>query len=144
MRELVNFTSAQLNRALGILPGLAVGDALGAGYEFQPPLAWSSELVMKGGGPVGWAPAEWTDDTSQAVILGSVCSKFQNLFSKRALDQASSLIVDWAMEARDVGGQTREVISIAQETFFAGEATWDLMNRASINFTNANQCLIFH
>jgi len=31
--------TAQLDRAAGVLLGMACGDALGAGYEFGPPLA---------------------------------------------------------------------------------------------------------
>ncbi|MCX6418703.1 MAG: hypothetical protein NTU50_04590 [Actinobacteria bacterium] len=39
MRELdISWTSAQVDRAMGVLAGMASGDAMGAGYEFQPPV----------------------------------------------------------------------------------------------------------
>jgi hypothetical protein len=59
----------QNDRAAGVLVTLAAGDALGAGYEFGAPLPDGTPVSMKGGGPFGFAPAEWTDDTSMAVAL---------------------------------------------------------------------------
>ena len=58
-----------VDRALGCLLGLAVGDALGTTLEFterdtNPPLT-----DMIGGGPCGLKPGEWTDDTSLALCL---------------------------------------------------------------------------
>ena len=35
----MELTTAQLDRACGVLLATAAGDALGAGYEFGPPLA---------------------------------------------------------------------------------------------------------
>jgi ADP-ribosyl-[dinitrogen reductase] hydrolase len=55
------------------LLGLAVGDALGAPLEFDNPEKASanvaSGLEMTGGGPFGWMPGEWTDDTALALCL---------------------------------------------------------------------------
>jgi hypothetical protein len=64
-------TSAQTDRAAGVL-GTACGDALGAGYEFGPPLSSTSAVAMIGGGSFGWAPGEWTDDTSMAIAIAEV------------------------------------------------------------------------
>jgi ADP-ribosylglycohydrolase len=61
--------SLQNDRAAGVLVALAAGDALGAGYEFGAPLPDGAEVTMKGGGPFGFAPAEWTDDTSMAIPI---------------------------------------------------------------------------
>jgi len=54
---------------IGALVGLAVGDALGATYEFNREPIVPPELEMVGGGPFGLAPGEWTDDTSMALCL---------------------------------------------------------------------------
>lgn len=61
-----------LSRVQGCLLGLAVGDALGAPYEFKPPTAFRitpGALEMHGGGSHGLAAGEWTDDTAQALAL---------------------------------------------------------------------------
>ena len=65
----MKLTPLQNDRAAGVLVALAAGDALGAGYEFGAPLPDGAEVTMKGGGPFGFAPAEWTDDTSMAVPI---------------------------------------------------------------------------
>ena len=59
-----HLTTAQVDRAAGVLLGIACGDALGAPYEFGPPLRPDIAVTMKGGGSFGWSPGEWTDDTS--------------------------------------------------------------------------------
>ena len=64
--------------------GMACGDALGAGYEFGPPLAAETEVVMEGGGSFGWAPGEWTDDTSMAVAIAEVTADGADLLSTAA------------------------------------------------------------
>lgn len=63
----------EIDRYAGVLLGLAVGDALGAGYEFSAPP--SAEATMKGGGLGGWAPGEWTDDTQMALCIAGGGSK---------------------------------------------------------------------
>jgi ADP-ribosyl-[dinitrogen reductase] hydrolase len=62
-------TDALVDRAIGALLGLAVGDAIGTTLEFssrdtQPPLT-----DMVGGGPFRLKPGQWTDDTSMALAL---------------------------------------------------------------------------
>ncbi|SFJ64042.1 ADP-ribosylglycohydrolase family protein [Cellulomonas sp. KH9] len=85
-------TPTLLDRATGTLLASAAGDALGAGYEFGPPLPDDQPVRMAGrrgvagprrrgmgrmgaggrGGTFGWAPGEWTDDTSMAVPIAQV------------------------------------------------------------------------
>jgi len=61
------------DRAPGVLVGLAVGDALGAPVEFDPPEQIAKrrdELFgLPGEGGLGWAPGESTDDTQMALVL---------------------------------------------------------------------------
>ncbi|WP_449372004.1 hypothetical protein [Arthrobacter psychrolactophilus] len=54
----MNLTTAQLDRAAGVLVATAAGDALGAGYELGPALPTSTPVTMKGGGPFGFSPSE--------------------------------------------------------------------------------------
>jgi ADP-ribosyl-[dinitrogen reductase] hydrolase len=57
------------DRQRGTLLGLAVGDALGAAIEFEPPGKFPPVTGYRAGGPHGLAPGEWTDDTSMALAL---------------------------------------------------------------------------
>jgi hypothetical protein len=50
----MKLTTAQLDRACGVLLGTAAGDALGAAYEFGPPRGPELEVAMVGGGSFGW------------------------------------------------------------------------------------------
>ncbi|CAF4626267.1 unnamed protein product, partial [Rotaria sp. Silwood2] len=70
----VNFqNSVFLDRIVGSLVGLAVGDALGASVEFRPQqyLATHPLRDMIGGGTWGLQAGQWTDDTSMALCLAS-------------------------------------------------------------------------
>ena len=67
----MRLTPAQLDRACGVLLATAAGDALGAGYEFGPPLPDDTVIEMAGGGPFGVIARhhllEWLDgDISEA------------------------------------------------------------------------------
>ena len=62
--------SATNDRAVGAVLASAVGDALGAPYEFGAPNP-TAPCEIEGGGGFGWAPGEWTDDTQMALaVLG--------------------------------------------------------------------------
>ena len=106
-------TSAQTDRAAGVLLGMACGDALGAGYEFGPPLGSDRAVGMIGGGGFGWAPGEWTDDTSMAVAIAEVTADGGSLRDEAALDMIARRWADWARSAPDVGVQTRSVLASA-------------------------------
>jgi ADP-ribosyl-[dinitrogen reductase] hydrolase len=106
-------TSAQTDRAAGVLLGTACGDALGAGYEFGPPLGSNRAVAMIGGGSFGWAPGEWTDDTSMAIAIAEVTADGGSLRDDAALDLIARRWADWARNAKDVGTQTRSVLANA-------------------------------
>jgi ADP-ribosylglycohydrolase len=113
----MKLTPLQNDRAAGVLVALAAGDALGAGYEFGAPLPDGADVTMKGGGPFGFAPAEWTDDTSMAVpiaqaLLASASDAGSS--SPAALTMVVQAWTAWAAEAKDVGAQTSSVIAAAR------------------------------
>ncbi|MCW1913499.1 ADP-ribosylglycohydrolase family protein [Luteolibacter sp. GHJ8] len=58
-----------LDRAMGCLAGLAVGDALGTTLEFESPGSFKPIDDIVGGGPFHLKPGQWTDDTSMALCL---------------------------------------------------------------------------
>ena len=109
----LRLSTAQLDRAAGVLLGMACGDALGAGYEFGPPLSPDVPVTMTGGGSFGWEPGEWTDDTSMAIAIAEVSAKGADLRSSGARDQVAARWAGWGAEAKDVGNQTRAVLSTA-------------------------------
>ncbi|SOE03483.1 ADP-ribosylglycohydrolase family protein [Blastococcus haudaquaticus] len=104
------------HRVAGALVGSAVGDALGAPFEFGPagrftarfPVpARGAKTEMCGGGSLGWEPGEFTDDTQLALIVAS------SLLDRGGLDEADLFgrFVRWAKaEPPDIGNQTRAVL----------------------------------
>ena len=105
---------AQRNRALGAVLGAALGDALGAPYEFStvsPGIALTGVVGdLVGGGSLGWAPGEWTDDTAMAVPLLRALAAGGDLADEAALDGVVAAWWDWARDAKDVGVQTQRVL----------------------------------
>ena len=105
------------HRAAGAVIGSAVGDALGAPFEFGPEGAYGDRFPteargvrteMCGGGGPGWAPGEFTDDTQMALLLAS------SLVDNRGLDEADVFdrFRNWvAAGPPDVGNQTRSVLT---------------------------------
>ena len=111
-------TVEQQFRAVGTIVGSAIGDALGAPFEFgpageysrrfpKPVLAGHGEMV--GGGGFNWAAGEFTDDTQMALALA------ESLVTLRRCD-ADDLwerFRAWAHDAKDIGINTRAVLSHA-------------------------------
>lgn len=58
-------------RYRGCLLGLACGDAVGTTVEFCTRGTFEPVTDMRGGGPFGLIPGEWTDDTSMALCLAA-------------------------------------------------------------------------
>lgn len=102
-----------LDRAAGVLLASACGDALGAGYEFDPPERIPAQVGMVGGGPFGWEPGEWTDDTSMAWVIAEVVASGAELRDDEAQDQIAAGWHAWMLQAKDVGAQTRAVLTRA-------------------------------
>jgi ADP-ribosylglycohydrolase len=109
------FDAETESRALGCVIGSAVGDALGAPYEFGEPHAFSGRFPgpvlggsgeMVAGGP--WRAGEATDDTQMAVI------EAESLLDAGGIDEARIFgrFVRWADHrfTKDVGISTRQVL----------------------------------
>ncbi|WP_443053074.1 ADP-ribosylglycohydrolase family protein [Streptomyces sp. FXJ1.172] len=120
-----------MERALGAVLGSAVGDALGAPFEFGPEGAFSARFPrpghggeMCGGG--GWDPGEATDDTQMAVLTA------ESLVERGGLDPADVFrrFQRWAgADPKDIGLQTEAVLT--------GGAPWD--TAAALHFRSSGR-----
>ena len=75
----------KIDRFLGCLLGLAVGDAVGTTVEFKPRGTFTPLTDMVGGGPFHLPVGAWTDDTSMALCLGT------SLVEKQGFDPADQM-----------------------------------------------------
>lgn len=105
----------QRDRAVGAILGAAMGDALGAPYEFStssPGITLGGTAAdLPGGGTLDWTPGEWTDDTSMAVPILEAISRSGDLTSDTTLDRIGVVWWGWAKDAKDAGVHTRRVLS---------------------------------
>jgi ADP-ribosyl-[dinitrogen reductase] hydrolase len=126
------------DRVVGVIVGAAVGDALGAPFEFAPGGTFSARLParradgagdMIGGGAFGWGPGEFTDDTQMALALAS------SLLARSGYDPDDlwSRWRTWARTSRDVGATTREALD---------HADWRLVVHVDPERTAANGALM--
>ena len=129
----MELTTAQRDRACGVLLATAAGDALGAGYEFGPPLPDDELVTMRGGGACNWAPGEWTDDTAMAIAIAEVAAAGADLRSVDAQDQIVARWVGWSRTAPDVGIQTRRVLGQVLDGGASGAAAAALAASADLH-----------
>lgn len=100
---------------MGCMLGAAIGDALGAPFEFksagrysarfpEPVIGGIGELI--GGGGFGWQPGQFTDDTEMAVAVA------ESLLANDGIDIDDQLarFRAWGASANDVGNLTRQVL----------------------------------
>src|SRR3954465_4986740 len=125
------------HRVAGALGGSAVGDALGAPFEFGPPGRFSARFPspargarteMCGGGP--WEPGEFTDDTQMALLGAS------SLVDCGGLEEADLFhrFRTWAQaDPKDIGIQTRTVLGSGQPWDVAATEHFRRTGRAAGN-----------
>ena len=110
----LKLTSAQLDRACGTILGSAAGDALGAAYEFGMAKVGPEGPRMIGGGLGGFAPGEWTDDTTMAWAILDVAATGADLRTEAALTQIARSFRDWYDSGpSDIGVQTCDILGRA-------------------------------
>jgi ADP-ribosyl-[dinitrogen reductase] hydrolase len=129
--------SHRRQRVIGALVGSVVGDALGAPFEFGPAGQFSRRFPtpalglkteMCGGGP--WRPAEWTDDTQQALIVASSLLYNDDLAEADMYDRFRA----WLHAGpKDVGVQTRAVLESGSGWRDAARHHFTAGNRAAGN-----------
>lgn len=105
-------SSARDNRRAGAILGLAVGDALGATYEFcSPSEVPAGPLQMSGGGWLDLEPGETTDDTAltEAVLKGYGAGPLD-------LGRVREAMLAWQdTRPKDIGNQTRKALNYLRD-----------------------------
>lgn len=112
----MSLTSAQLDRAVGAVVASAAGDALGSQYEFGPALP-DSVIPEFGAGVFGRDAGEWTDDTSMAIPILDALARGDRLDDPSVRAGIVGRWIGWAATAKDVGAQTRAVLSRVPASF---------------------------
>lgn len=121
------------DRRKGCLYGQAIGDALGAYYEFDANLGRKERAVFKET-QEGFKPGEWTDDTEQALVLALAFGQ-----EGSDLDKAAKLTVQgfqrWLdRDGRGCGNHTLKVLTnpiYALDPMAVSEAVWEDGGRQS-------------
>lgn len=124
-----------MERVIATVVGSAVGDALGAPFEFGPPSAFSARFPepgcggeMCGGG--GWEPGEATDDTQMAVLVA------ESLLEQGGLDLPDifARFRRWAAaDPKDIGLQTEDVLTNGMPWDLAAAIHFQVNQRAAGN-----------
>jgi ADP-ribosylglycohydrolase len=126
---------ARTHRAIATVLGSAVGDALGAPFEFGPEGAFSARFPepgrggeMCGGG--GWDPGEATDDTQMAALVGESLRECGELRLPDIFDRFQR----WAAAApKDIGLQTESVLTSGDAWDVAAALHFQVNGRAAGN-----------
>ncbi len=124
-----------IQRAAGAVVGSAVGDALGAPFEFGPQGAFSARFPAPGAGGEmcgggGWDPGEATDDTQMAVLVA------ESLLERGGLDLPDifARFQRWAAsEPKDIGLQTEDVLTNGMPWYLAAAIHFQVNQRAAGN-----------
>ena len=105
------------HRCAGLIVGAAVGDALGAPFEFQsannyklrfPSPVYGGIGEMIGGGSFNWSPAEFTDDTQMALALALSIIENDGFDP----DHVWTYWRSWAKTANDIGNTSGVTMSV--------------------------------
>lgn len=103
--------TAERDRFLGCLLGLAVGDAVGTTLEFKAPGSFKAIDDMVGGGPFNLKPGQWTDDTSMALCLAESLIECQGFDAIDQLQRYTRWYKEGHLSATgrcfDIGNATR-------------------------------------
>ena len=127
-----------IDRFQGCLLGLAVGDAVGAAYEFKAPGSFNKVTEMVGG-PFNLDAGEWTDDTSMALCLA------ESLVQSRGFNPQYQMqrYTRWYREGyMSVNGRCFDIGNTTRRSIEAYEKTWTAYSQLSNPGTAGNSSLM--
>ncbi len=107
----VELTGTQKDRAYGAVIGMAVGNALGASYAFEPRPA-PADVHLRGGGLGPYAAGEWVDDTAMALPLLQVLAAGDDLRWPHSQDVVAARWVQWRTTTKDVAPLVADVLNM--------------------------------
>ncbi|AWY07560.1 hydrolase [Streptomyces phage LazerLemon] len=110
----MKLTTEQMDRARGVILGCAVGDVLGVPWEFKPSqgFALDHRLGMPGGGPFGFDPGEWSDDTSMTLAVAQAAYDGHDLTTMAGLSATLAGFLRWrASGPKDMGSQVSSALA---------------------------------
>ncbi|GAA0969970.1 ADP-ribosyl-[dinitrogen reductase] glycohydrolase [Nocardioides aquaticus] len=132
-------TTAQHDRAAGVLLGQACGDALGVPYEFARPPGADELAEMKGGGLGDFAPGEWSDDTAMAGAIARVAATGVDLTLPASLDAVADGFLEWhASGPADIGIQTSAVLGATRRRLAGGGRPGSVMREEAARYAARN------
>ena len=112
-KENGELSSVEMDRAIGVVIGGAVGDALGAGFEFVE-APEPDEVQMRPATLTGEPAGCWTDDTAMAIAILEVAAQHGTLATDEAASAVGERFLDWFRTGPgDVGGQISAVLTHA-------------------------------
>ncbi|MCT1458495.1 ADP-ribosylglycohydrolase family protein [Aestuariimicrobium sp. p3-SID1156] len=97
-----------MDRRLGAVLGSVAGDALGAPYEFNPPIPAREPIRMHAN--TTWELGEWTDDTAMSIPILRALAHGEDLRDSDTQGRIVREWVGWAEDAKDVGIQIGDVL----------------------------------
>lgn len=103
-------TAAQQDRATGAIVGMAVGNALGNGYAFEPRPA-PGRVKMRVGGLGPYGAGEWADDMDMALPLLEVLAQGVDIATEAGQDAVAQRWAQWFATAKDVAPVVAKVLS---------------------------------
>ncbi|NBE52528.1 ADP-ribosylglycohydrolase family protein [Streptomyces boluensis] len=126
---------SRAERAVATVLGSAVGDALGAPFEFCLEGDFSERFPEAGGGGEmcgggGWTPGEATDDTQMAVLVGESLLERGRLDLPDIFARFQRWAAAWPM---DIGLQTEDVLTNGKPWDQAAAAHFEVNQLAAGN-----------
>lgn len=128
-----------LDRSLGAMVGLAVGDALGTTVEFKSPGSFTPLVNIVGGGPFNLEPGQWTDDTSMALCLA------ESLIECRGFDpgdQMTRYVLWWREGHLSSNGRCFDIGITVRTALSAFERSGNPFSGSTDEYSAGNGCIM--